>query len=354
MIATESVSSELQKKVRTCRDLGLSFLLDRVDEDGRPAGEPVHHARLPWTLAVAGARPEAAAVLSWHEREILDGNGDFPAGDNRSRWSERWAAYPLAMLAMGAWILERYDTSEAIMGTLVDYQDPVTGGAYTQRPEIRSSQRQDLFPTAQLGMTALMTGRRQVAEGCFRWLSELFELQPELPNRLFSARDENGLISPHGEEPGSILEFEVITDFEKGRQAFYNPGIAAAFLGRYYGQTGDEVARDLGRGYLRLSAGGTEEQFDFSESMQICKFGWGVTHMAEVDPEGGHLPNVVRMAEWFIASQFDDGRWRNSPFLTPEPTIGGDMEITAEFVLHASTILNMLAGQDRGPVGRGT
>jgi hypothetical protein len=252
------------------------------------------------------------------------------------------------MLAFGAWILERYDTALAIMDTLVDFQDVETGGAFAQRPEVRTSQRQDLFPTAQLGMSGLMTGRSEVAARCFTWLTDLYQLQPDLPSRLYTARDEDGLMSPAGESPptrfGSSFEFEVITDFNKPKQAFYNPGIAAAFLARYYMVTGDEHAKQLGQNYLSLSGKGTERQFDHSESMQICKFGWGAANMLEIDPTAGHLLNVLKMTEWFIASQRPDGSWRDSAFLISKPRVGNVMEITTEFVLHESTLLNTLLG----------
>ena len=355
MTVAREVSSGLLGTLRESRDRGLRFLLERIDSEGRPAGDAMHHARLPWTLAVAGARSEAAAVLSWHERELLDSSGDFLEGENRERWAVQWSSYPLAMLAIGAWHLERYDTANAIMDTLRAYQDPNSGGAYFQRPEVRTSLRQDLFPTAQLGMSALMTGRDDVAHGVFKWLGDLYAGQPDLPRRLYSATDDNGILELSADELESEvgIKFEILTDFEKGRQAFYNPGIAAAFLGRYYMRTGNKAAKQLAYDYLALSEQGTEAQFDYSESRQICKFGWGAAHMLEADPDGGQLTNVIRMANWFINAQEDDGRWHNSSFLTPNPTIGNDMETTTEFVLHTATLLSALVGMNRGTVGSG-
>ena len=349
---TSQVTSSLMERVKACQARGLEFLLANIDRAGRPAGAPEHHARLPWTLAAAGARAEGAAVLSWHEREVLTEDGDLRAGANRDKWSMRWAAYPLSMLAHGSWMLERYDTAEALMRTLREYQDPESGGAYAERPEVRSSQRQDLFPTAQLGMTAVMTGHEDVAEGCFRWIADLYDRQDELPRRLFSARDENGLMRPTdgGTEAdyGKTVEWEVVTDFMKPRQTHYNPGIAAAFLGRYFANTGDERARQLGRSYLKLSEDGTEEQFNDPGAGQICKFGWGAANMLMVDPDGGHLPNVIRMAEWFIGRQEPDGRWPPAIFITPNPTIGERIATATEFTLHMTSILNGLSSLPRG------
>jgi hypothetical protein len=195
-------------------------------------------------------------------------------------------------------------------------------------------------------MTALTCGRREVADGCYRWISALHDAQPELPRRLYSGMDENGLIT----EIPAGLEFELLTDLEQPRQAFYNPGIAASFLARYFMQTGEERARELGRSFLRLSAEATDRQYDHTESKQVCKFGWGAALMAEADPAGDHLRWAIRMGEWFADGQLPDGRWHNSPFLTPEPTDADDVEIGAEFVLHLTTILTALGGYDRGPI----
>ncbi len=139
-------------------------------------------------------------------------------------------------------------------------------------------------------------------------------------------------------------EFELVTDLTQPRQAFYNPGMAAAFCGRYLAATGDERARALGRSLLELSIDGTPAQFDHSESRQICKFGWGAAAMLEADPDGAHLPQVLRMVDWFHESQNPDGSWHNSPFRTSDPTVGQLMDITVEFVLHVSTMLSALEG----------
>ena len=334
-----------QRRARAARDAGIAWILERIRPDGEPPGAHDRNAyyRVPWALAVSGEREVAAAVLSWIERNALTPEGDLLPGAPQGVFTDRWSSYPLALIATGAWHLERYDTALAIMRVLRAYQDPDTGGAYAERPELRRSLRQDLFPTAQLGMTALTTGRRDVAERCFDWIARLYEAQPELPRRLFSAWDQAGLMT----DIDPSLEFEVVTDFGRPRQAFYNPGIAAAFLVRYYMQTGENRAPELARNYLALSAAGTEEQFDYTQSRQICKFGWGSALMLEIDPEHDHLRHALRMTDWFVESQIEDGRWQNSPFLAPEPTEADDLEATVEFVLHLTTMITAFAGCER-------
>lgn len=326
--------------VRGCR-----YLLGRIGADGHPGAGHCHYYRVPWALALAGHRHKAAAVLSWVERYALDASGDL-AVDARKGFEIRWASYPLANLASGAWHLERYDTAIRIANRLSAYQHPEHGGALAAHPDHRTDERQDLFPTAQLGMTGLTTGRLDLAHGAFRWLLNLYHAQPELPSRLHTATDGDRLIDPGDDE---ALAWQVVTDFTKPRQAFYNPGIAAAFLGRYHMATGEAEPLRLARDYLELTVKGTDAQFDHSDSVQVCKFAWGASIVAEATGNPTHVDHAARMGRWFIEAQNEDGSWDNSPFLMAR---GGDtdsirVEITAEFVQHQLTVLAALGGHVR-------
>lgn len=349
MASTDSLRSgeqinptELSQLVTDCRsaqDRGRDWLLTRIEPDGKPVGiETRQCCRLPWTLAVVGEREAAGATLGWLERRALTPSGDLQEGTAREGFVTSAATYGLAIIAMGAAYLERDDLVVKIMGTVRPWQDSTTGGAYSERPEARESSRQDLHDTAQLGFTALTIGGMEIAEGAYRWIRQLYLLQPDLPRRLFTRTTPEGLLTT----PSLSLEWGSIVDFTKPRQAFFNPGLVAAFLARYALRMGDLEARELGAQFLALSANGTEAQFDYGDSKQICKFGWGAALMDTADPSGGHLQHVVHMARWFIDCQLPDGRWQNSAFLSPNPTEGDDQEITAEFVLHLGTILTAL------------
>jgi hypothetical protein len=335
------------QRLTAARDRGLRWLLGRVDDRGRPAGADHYNGyfRLPWTLAMAGERGAAGRVLAWMEDEVLDERGDLREGPARERFTHRSASYPLTIIAHGAWDMERYDIANRVFDRLEQggFVDPRTGGSYGERPEVRSGSRQEIFPTSQLGMTALKVGRAATARGAFEWLRRLYEAQPQLPARLYSAWGDEGLITevPPGDDR---LAFQLVTDFTKPCQAFYNPGIAAAFCARYHAATRDESALELGRAMLLLSAEGTEAQFDHSASVQICKFGWGAANLLDVDPHGDYLRHLLRMADWFADCQAPDGHWSNSPFLDPQPTEASNLDITAEFVLHCCTMLGALGG----------
>lgn len=336
-------------KARHSINRGTEWIVDRIGPDGNPGANHGHYYRVPWALAITGHRIPAAAVLSWVEREALDGDGDLKEGAPRAAFASKWSSYPLANLATGAWHLERYDTARSITRRLHDFQHPDTGGAFAGHPQHRIDQRQDLFPTAQLGMTGLTTGHMDLAHGAYQWLRLIYDAQPELPSRLYTATNGADLIvDTQGDED---LEWQVVTDFNKPRQAFYNPGIAAAFLGRYYMATGDRGALRLARSFLDLTISGSDLQFDHTDSVQVCKFAWGSSILLEATGEAQYLEHALRMAEWFCEAQREDGSWNNSPFLMEraEDPDSVRVELTAEFVQHLVTIVTAVGGRRRAP-----
>jgi len=343
-VATEVIDAASQR--------AEDWLTARIDEEGRPIGDASvagHAYRLPYALLLLGRRAEAARVLGWMERDVLDDRGDLADGPMRTGFLHRWASYPLAIITMTAWHLEQYQTATRVMATLRTYQHPECGGALAERPEVRTTERQDIFPTAQLGLTALTFGDRAMADGAFTWFERLYAAQTELPDVLYSATDGAELITDvDGHDRDDREAFGLVTYLQQPRQAFYNPGIAAAFLGRYAAMTGSQVALRLGDAFLALTVDGTPDQFDFTESVQVCKFGWGAAAMLDATGDEKYRGYAERMAAWFVAAQRPDGSWDNSPFLMPEgPADGPRLEVTAEFVQHLAVIQTALAGEHR-------
>lgn len=341
-VTTRGRDDDLIAAIATAVDRGTRWMLAHLQPSGEPTQGPDHAYRVPYSLLLAGRYADAARVLGWMEREVLTTDGDLAQGPMRQGFTQRWSSYPLALIGLAAWRLERYTIASEICATLHRFQDPRHGGAYAERPEVRTSGRQDLFPTAQLGITGLAVGDKSLADGAYRWISMLHHLQPELPERLYTATDGDALIT-HLDDPDE--RWGTCTELHKPRQAFYNPGIAAAFLARYAALHPDQEAATLAAEYLELTVQGTEAQFDYTESIQVCKFGWGAASLLDLTGEIQYRAHAERMARWFIDSQQDDGHWDNSPFLMPNgPTVGTALEVTAEFVQHLVTIGATLAG----------
>ena len=343
-------TSTARERLRAMRDRATAWLLERIGPGGRPTLADEHHGyyRFPWALAHVGEREAAAAVLGWIERNTLTDDGDLRQGVPRAAWTTAAATYPLSIIACGAWTLEHYGTALSIMKTLGDrFQHPETGGAMWERPEGRSTGYQLNFPTAQLGMSALMTGQNEMAHAVFGWYARLWDAQPDLPHLLYPIWGPDGLVTTFPES----IRFNAVVDFSQPMQTFHNPGIAAVFLARYAARTGSEAAREIAAALLALNEQGTPEQFDYRESTSICKFGPGSAALNDVAPRDRLVRNLWRMTQWYGDSQNRDGSWVHRTPSRPNPTEAHIMEKTAEHLLWVSMMLTSLAVEPDSVLG---
>jgi hypothetical protein len=335
----EAAIGELQESLAK----GVDWICSRIAPGGRPVGADRINGyyRLPWSLAVAGKRDAASSVLAWMAREALDPHGDLNPGAPREPFQRSIASYPLSQIVIGAWYLEQYDTALRTLRFLeTQFVDTRTGGVFSERPEMRTTGRADLLSTAQLGLAALVAGRGGLAKTCYQWILQLHRLQPESPARLYPCRVGSDLLTQPG---GPHTAWDVVTDFHRPFQQFYNPGIAAAFLGRYAMQTGDAEPLRVARAFLDMNIAGAPLQFDHTVNAQACKFGWGVAVVLDSDRSDTYAEHALRMARWFVESQHPDGHWRPSPFLVPYPDDADRLPKTAEHVLHVVTLISGLA-----------
>ena len=322
-------------RLRDARLRAVAWLSDHIDDDGTPAGADVGNAwwRAPWALAVGGAPDVAAALLGWAERTALTDEGDLRGGPFGGD-DPGSPVYFLSPLAIAAWLLARYDTAALVNSRLDAFRDPDSGGAYQHR-DFAADPQQDLLKTGQLGISALVTGRGDQADGVRRWMARQYEAQTELPRRLYT--------SWRGAGPVTDLEdgaerFMYLVDYQESRQAYFHSGIAGAFLAGYARQNADAEALELAKAYLSLNTGGTDAQFDDVDSVQICKFGWGAAALHAADPSAGYLSWTVRMGEWFVRRQRPDGAWAPSTFMAADPGVLDLFWKTAEHLMELTYI----------------
>jgi hypothetical protein len=164
------------------------------------------------------------------------------------------------------------------MTAMAKFTDPTSGGVYEHR-DFGNDPLQDTLTTAQLGVSALITGRRDVADGVASWLLRQYEDQPEPPDRYCSTRRDGRLVTDVPDEEAFLRALD----------------------------------------YLRITTGAGDLQFDDPTSVQICKFGLGVAMTYAAVPSAELRPWVVRMAEWFTRRQQPDGSRAPASFMTPSP-----------------------------------
>lgn len=82
----------------------------------------------------------------------------------------------------------------------------------------------------------------------------------------------------------------------------------------------------------------TERQFDYP---QVCKSSWGSSLLYQLSGEDHFATWTHRLADWYAATQRPDGSWHP----IPNPTLGGTIELTLEFVMHLDTLIGALASR---------
>jgi hypothetical protein len=328
------------------RRQGVDFLLRHLNSDGSPAEthpERITYYRLPWALEVSGETAAAARVLGWIAKTGFGENGALHGGIPWSSEANRsFNTYPETCLAYGAHLLRRFDIARRAMDFALQFQDPETGGAFMTREQTGPDGPQLLFLTCQLGMSAVMTGRTEAALGVGKWLRNLWDAQPELPDRLYTVWTRAGRLAtevPPGAEPRHY-----VNESQAIRQFHFNGGIAAACLAHIFMLTGDSEWLDLARAYLRFSMESTPDQF---QTKQVCKSAWGAGLISLITNDPCYDEWLATMGDWFVAGQEADGGWSNTPYIDPNPCLADRIQVTAEFVVHMDTLIAALANRSR-------
>lgn len=326
-------------RAKATRDRGVRWILSKISGSGKPVDAEVRNgwSRVPWALIGAGEIETATKVISWVENSgQFNEQGDFT--DNTEQPVGLWRWYWLAHYAHGAWLSGNYSLSVRTMKTIARVQDEYGGIPIHIQEDLSYT---DLLSTSQAGITAILTGEDDIANSVYLWIKNMWEQQPYIKEGilyLLCIEDRLVIDVPQGRE------FIGFVDYSKPKQAYFNSGIAAAFMAAYSQKTGDDKAIELAEKFLLLNAKGTEQQFEDKSSVQICKYGWGLAELllAQPDKKEYWLDDLVRMVHWFSDWQKDDGSWGPSSFLTPEPGDVDKLGKTAEHVMELNIMIASL------------
>jgi len=327
-------------RYRTAQRKAVDFLLAHVNDDGS-IGEPAAAAfyyRVPWTLAVVGESAAAMRSLTWMQQHMLTAEGEVAPAVVPPNWHRSANTYPEACVAFGAHLLRRYDLARRVMRFALRAQSPTTGGVYLSRTRQDDATPQMLYPTAQLGMAALLTGHEAAARAAGAWLVRLWQAQPELPGRLYTMWTDAGRLVT--QPPAGADRRSYVQESQQATEYHYNGGIAAACLSYLYMATGEQQWLETARAYQQFSMRSTPRQF---ETKQVCKSSWGSALLWLITGEQQYCDWTLRMGDWFVAEQAEDGHWSNTPYLAPNPTLNDNLQITAEFVVHLDHIMGALS-----------
>ncbi len=336
--------SPMLERAQVSRDRAIAWMVDHIGSDGTPAdaGTRTSWSRLGWSLAVAGEQGAAGAVVDWAVRHRLTPEGDYLPGFMAGQsYISNHSSYWLGTFVISAWMAGRCDVAMRSMDVLRSRQDAATGGLF-----LRSDAGNypggvtDLLSTAQVGLSALVTGQMDVADRVFDWLHGLMALQPKgLQFHMY--RKGEGVWTA----PDPAFAWTARVHFDQPRQAYYGPGMAAVFLAPYATMRGRPEAMELARLYLRYNVEGTDAQFSDTESVQACKFGWAVGAMHQADPASGWAPWVPRMAQWFMDRQAPEGWWGPSRFADADPSYADRLVKTSEHAMELSVLIAAMGAE---------
>ncbi|MCZ6681399.1 MAG: hypothetical protein O7E52_29645 [Candidatus Poribacteria bacterium] len=333
---------DVEKKLVTYREAcrkGADWLLNFMNPDGSigPVQDRLYYYRVPWALARIGEVTAASRVLDWIRHHMFSPAGAFEGMSPQGTFADRYGSYPLACLIVGATLLQRYDIVYRGAQRLLTWQDSESGGFHKNRQDMTATSEQELFPACQGGMTLLLVGQVDAAKKAGEWLKRLWALQPDVAHKLYAVYSPAvGLVTEYPSDQAALY----VTRKDEPWQHHFNGGIAAAFLTQLYIATSEKDWLDLARKYQDFSMTTDECQF---QSMQTCKSGWGSGLLYVATRERCYRDWTVRLGDWFVAHQFGDGHWENTKFWTPNPSVADKIEITAEFVMHVTNIIDYLS-----------
>lgn len=300
--------------------------------------------RLPYALAAAGRFGAAEAALKALAASCLTPTGDLRPGPLRDRFTHRWASYPLTVLATGAVSVQDVELARSILGTVrSSFVDIDWGGALGERPEVRKTRRQDLAPTAQLGIAADMVGDAQLVESAVRWLEHLIRNQPQRHRAFFVSTDGGELIVADPDRPGEAGSPLI---FDQPGQPIASLGIGAAFLADVaYARRSErlvEMAEQLYSHYELVDP----SNYEPAHSAQMCKRAWGASSLLRVTGNTKYVEDLISMVRWFERGFTQGGYWEAPAHLRSGPDQDyprpADAEITVEFLQHVSLIIGTL------------
>ena len=337
-MADYDIEDRLAAYRAACRK-GTDWLLDHKHADGSigPVEERNFYYRIPWALALMGETVAAHRVVDWIHRNMFTAEGAFEGISPLGVFDDRYGSYALACLLVGANLLQRYDIVYRGTQNLFSWQDPESGGFYNDRKNKTASGEQELFPTAQGGMSLVAVGQIEAARKAGQWLKRLWELQPDVEHKMYHVYSpEKGLVADYAPDQEALY----LTKKDDPWQHHFNGGIAAALLSTIYLATGEQTWLDMARKYQEFSMTTDACQF---QSMQTCKSGWGAGLLYMITREQRYRDWTVRMGDWFLGHQYDDGHWEGTKYWEPNPTTADNIHTTAEFVMHVANIVANLS-----------
>ena len=302
------------KKYESAAAKGRQWLLGRLQPDGLFNARNLNlrcYLRSPLALLMTGAPRAAYKLLDTLGKKYLCDDGDFRTSAETKYGADRFNVrgeknhylYGNGWATISAHANGRFDMSYRAMAYLLRYQDPWTGGFFTQRGALgKPEERQDLASTASACYALLFCGKIWEAAKAADFLLRLYELQSESDHIYLSRTREGGLVKHFSQEDA----FFYVVDRRQTKQAYWMLGYASALLAKVYLASGE-------RKYLE----GAVKYFDFLASCQpdvVSFFGfwkqaWAAAVLSSILKEEKYTCCASSLLDRIASGQQEEGYW---------------------------------------------
>lgn len=335
---TTAVSRQTRLETyKAARDRGAAWLKAQMNPDGS-IGKPEDgygFYRAPWAFTLVGDTESAAAICGWIRANMRMEDGRI-GGPVRTALDAY--AYRDATLAVGAHLAMQYDLSLGLIDYLAAWQDSTSGGSPNDLgTDGLPGDDMDIPYACGPGFAFISTGRLDEARAVYRFLKNIYEAQPELPDRFFYtwSREKQAIITDF---PDEKRMWYVVENQRDEKQRWTIGGISAGFLCRLYLADPNPEYIELARKYQAFSMAATDAQFKYA---QVCKSSWGSSLLYQITGEPEYEAWTLRMGDWYAETQHADGFWQWPGY----ESLGSRIELTLEFVMHVDTLISGLSSR---------
>lgn len=324
---------KIEQYIQT-RDKAAKWLVSQQQKNGEIAGSEsgAFYYRLLWAWTVFGNTDASAKLLEWIRKNAWQENnlvGKYTVGA-----LSKYYTYILSNVVVGAQLMQAFDIELSGLETLRKFKDE-SGGFANATDDLKPHSWHENWTSAQVGMAFLMAGDISIAEDVGNFLKYMWDIQPEIPEKLYFVYDSNtkNIVT---ENDAPSINYVIIAD--QPRQWFWGPGLVSAFLGMLYLATKERTYLEYGKKYQDFVQSCTPRQF---EGIEVCKTGWGASIMYQITKEKKYLDWAIKVGDYFVSTQKSDGRWVDDRF-NPS-TIGQDIAITDQQALWLNSIISALS-----------
>ncbi len=340
-------AEERKQTYRQAVDRAMEWICGHQMEDGSlgPVETMSHYMLVPASL-LYGRRPEAAArLMPVMRRLFLRPEGGFNPPEilagRVSAFQER--GYAPGWMIYSSHLNFAYDISLRSMPSLLNLQDPVTGGMFGSLEHAEEGKGIiNAAVTCVACGAAVLTGYTDAARRMGDHLiGNILANNPDLGTAFYPIWDTERGLRTDDEAPATPNVPRVLKRYEPGQHHFLS-GMFIGALVELYRVFREQRYLDAALQVYEFAAGGTPAIY---ESTASHKFAWGCAWLYQETGDAAHLESACRLADYLCRIQESDGSFVHWAFVksSADWPYSPRLNITAQFSLWIARTLQALS-----------